>query len=104
MRFLSLIFLLLGSAGATCIPPLGEHYVKLSWIASPTPGVTSYLLYRSEVQGGPYSLIKKGILTTHFCDKTPVSGHTYFYVAVAKCPTCTPTKSPYSNEAQAVVP
>lgn len=104
MKYLLAIFALGISMAASCIAPLGEHYVKLTWQPSPTPGVTSYLLYRSEIPGGPYSLIKKGITVTHACDKTTVSGHTYYYVAVAKCPSCTPTKSGYSNETVAVVP
>ena len=81
------------------------HNVQLTWVASATPDVTSYNLYRAVFSNsvcGSYSNIGStlGSVTT-FTDSNVVNGTTYCYAATAVDES---GESAYSNIAQVQVP
>jgi fibronectin type 3 domain-containing protein len=79
------------------------HTVGLSWVASVTPAVTGYRIYRGTVKGGPYSLVGNVGTSTVYTDSARLaSGATYYYVVTAV--DTQGTESSYSNEASAVIP
>jgi fibronectin type 3 domain-containing protein len=58
---------------------INDSAVDIRWIY--TPNVVGYELLRSEVSGGPYSLVASpGPLETLYQDTAVVAGSTYFYV------------------------
>jgi hypothetical protein len=61
----------------------GAGQVALSWSAS--DHATSYNLYRSTTDGGPYTLRASGIINTTYTDVQVVPGTTYYYVVRAVC-------------------
>ena len=78
------------------------HSVSLSWVASTTPGVTSYNVYRSTTSGNGYVKIASTLGTVlSYIDSTVQSGM-YFYVTTSV--DGSGNESAYSNEASANVP
>lgn len=77
--------------------------VELNWVASVSPNVVGYKVYRATVSGGPYTLLTPTpVAGATYTDTAPQSGRTYFYVLTAV--SGTDTASVNSNEAVAVVP
>ena len=83
-----------------------QFSVQLSWTQSATPGVISNCVYRSIISGGPYTQLQcSSNPAISYLDSTVVEGNTYDYVTTAIVPeNGVNVESPYSNEAQAVVP
>ncbi len=78
------------------------HSVTVSW-ASGDPAVVSYLVFRSDVSGGPYVPLTASLLTElSYTDSTVSSGSTYFYVVTEL--DAAGDESPFSSEASATVP
>jgi Putative Ig domain./Immunoglobulin I-set domain. len=75
----------------------------LNWIASPTPGVTGYNVYRATTSGG-YTTPSNPtpISGTQFTDSTVQLGQTYYYVVNAI--DAAGVESPYSNEVSGTIP
>jgi hypothetical protein len=90
------------SMGGACLTSTGIHSVSLTWAASASAGVAGYSVYRSTSAGGPYNLLSSGVSATSYSDNTVQSGVTYYYVVSAV--DGSNNASPYSNQAQAVVP
>ena len=65
--------------GLTAAASYGQ--VSLSWTAS--AGATSYNVYRSTTNGGPYTRIASGAMTTNYTDIGLSNGTTYYYVVTA---------------------
>jgi hypothetical protein len=64
----------------------GCHFITLNWIASTTPSVTGYNIYRGTSPGGESSApLNTGgpVSGVAFTDTTTVSGTTYYYVIKA---------------------
>ena len=81
-------------------PP--PHGVSLSW-SNAGPGTVGYNVYRGSTSGGPYSKVNSALdVTADYSDDSVVAGQTYYYVATAV--DGSGMESPYSNEAQAVIP
>jgi len=75
--------------------------VKLTWIASTTPGVT-YNVYRvTESSGKTEKLNTAPISELSFTDQHPVDGEKYMYYVTAAAGA---TESAHSNSAKAVIP
>ena len=87
------------SASITVVAP---HSVSLSWSPSSSLGVSSYKVYRGNVSGGPYTLLRSGVSSTSYTDTNVQSGSTYYYVTTAVDSSA--AESSYSNETQAVIP
>lgn len=84
-----------------------QHSVSLSWVASPTQGVT-YTLNRGTATGQE-TAYQSGIATTSYVDTAVQAGATYFYTVDAVCPgvICgagTSGTSKASNEVSATIP
>jgi polygalacturonase len=60
------------------IATAGNQLVSLSW--SPSATATSYNIGRSTTNGGTYSTVLTGILTTNYSDIQVTNGTTYYYV------------------------
>ncbi len=77
--------------------------VTLNWVASVSPGVTGYNVYRSVTSGGPYTQLNSAPVTaTTFDDNVVEAGQTYYYVVKAK--DNAGNESGPSNEATAQIP
>jgi len=59
----------------------GTAVVDLSW--SSVASATSYVIKRSETQGGPYTTIASGVTSTTYHDTSVVNRTTYYYVVIA---------------------
>ena len=78
------------------------HSVTVSW-ASGDPAAVSYLVFRSDVSGGPYVPLTASLLTElSYTDSAVSSGSTYFYVVTEL--DAAGDESPFSSEASATVP
>jgi hypothetical protein len=78
------------------------HSVALSWQAS-TSTVAGYNIYRGTTNGGPYSKMNSGLITTLSYTDANVSGATtYYYVSTAV--DSAGGESAYSNQATAAIP
>ena len=75
------------------------HAITLSWSAS--QGAASYSVYRSTVEGGPYTKLASGIVATNYADIRVTHKQTFYYVTTAVSGN---NESGYSNETMAVVP
>lgn len=83
--------------------PPRRHWVSLTWVASVSPNVTGYTVYRATKPGGPYTPVTKALVTgTTFLDRAVAAGQTYYYVVTAS--DAGNNQSGYSNEAKAVLP
>jgi rhamnogalacturonan endolyase len=74
----------------------GTGKVTLNWTAP--AGAISYLIQRSSVSGGPYTILSSSATGTSFVDNTAGNGTTYYYVLAAIGINAT---GPNSNEASA---
>ena len=54
------------------------NLINLNW--SPAGGATNYLVQRSTVNGGPYTLVASGVTATNYADVGLIGGTTYYYV------------------------
>ena len=93
------------TSGITAAPRLllfgPSHQVKLTWVASTTPGVT-YNVYRvTESTGKEEKLNGAPINELTFTDPHPVNGEKYTYYATAVAGN---SESARSNPAKAVIP
>ena len=78
------------------------HTVALIWVAS-TSTVAGYNVYRSTVNGGPYTIVNTSLISgLGFTDTTVQNGVIYYYVATAV--DSSGTESLQSNQATANVP
>jgi autotransporter-associated beta strand protein len=57
------------------------NVINLNW--SPVSGATNYLVQRSTVNGGPYTLVASGVTATNYADAGLIGGTTYYYVVAA---------------------
>jgi hypothetical protein len=94
----------LGLACVTDSPvPPPSHSVSLTWLASTSPNVAGYNVYRAASAGGAYSKLNSTLISaTSFTDTTVQAGETYYYVATAVDTSA--GESEHSNQAQATVP
>ena len=65
----------------TVIAQAGNGWVNLSW--APTSGAASYNVKRSNVAGGPYTILAGAFSGTSFSDLSVSNGLTYYYVVSA---------------------
>jgi hypothetical protein len=80
-----------------------QHNVLLSWTASSSPDIDGYNVYRGETSGGPYAKLNSSLNSgTNYTDSTVANGTTYYYVTTAV--NSNSQESPYSNQAQAIIP
>lgn len=78
-----------------------SHLVSLSWTRS-TSTVNGYMVYSSQVSGGPYTrLTASAINLSSFTDSSVQNGKTYYYVVTAV--DASGVESGYSNQASAVI-
>ncbi|MGH9743473.1 MAG: beta strand repeat-containing protein [Candidatus Acidiferrum sp.] len=78
------------------------HSVLLTWSAS-TSTVTGYNIYRSTVNGGPYTVVNSGLISgLSYTDSTVQNDVVYYYVATAV--DSSGNESAYSTLASANVP
>lgn len=85
----------------TATPQL-THTVALSWVASTTPNVAGYNVYRSTANGSGYAKIATLGLVLSYSDAAVQNGTTYYYVTTAV--DSTGGESAFSNQATAVIP
>jgi hypothetical protein len=82
---------------------VSQHSVTLTWVASTSPNVTGYHVYRGATSGGPYSRLNSSlVVATAYTDSTVQAGETYYYVTTAV--DSQDVESAYSNQATAIVP
>jgi hypothetical protein len=93
-----------GSPQAAILTGTGSSDVSLSWVASPTSGVTGYNVYRGTTSGGESStpLNSTPINGTSYVDENVTAGITYYYVVTAVG--SDGVQSASSNESEATVP
>jgi len=91
------------SMGQACIT-YGGHAVTLNWVASTSPNVAGYNVYRVSTSGGPYTTRVNSTLVTGttYADTVVQAGQTYYYVVTAV--DASGNESGYSNQTTAVVP
>lgn len=90
------------SGSSASSPSLSSpHSVSLSWNPSTSSNIVGYNVYRGN-QPGSYGLIKSMDSNTSYTDTTVEGGKTYYYVVTAV--DSAGVESPYSNQAQALVP
>jgi hypothetical protein len=85
------------------IQPASEA-VDLSWVASTSPNITGYNVFRGTTTGGPYSQINTGglVASTTYTDATAAADTTYYYVTTAV--NSSNEQSGYSNQVTVTVP
>lgn len=77
--------------------------VSLSWVASTSPGITGYNIYRSTSKTGTPAKINSSLdADTSYTDASVTSGATYYYVTTAV--NSSGVESGFSNQVKAVVP
>ncbi len=77
-------------------------YVSLSWIASTSPHITGYNVYRTTSKSGPYTKLNSKLdADTSYTDSTVIAG-TYYYVTTAV--NSSGQESSYSAQVKVVVP
>lgn len=82
---------------------LESHSVSLSWVASVSPNIAGYNVYRGTATGGPFTKLNSSLLTNlSYTDSNVTSGQTYYYVTTAV--NTSNVESGDSNEAAAAVP
>jgi fibronectin type 3 domain-containing protein len=92
----------LSGDGTTTAPQTVSHSVSLTWTPS-TSAVAGYIVFRSEVSGGPYSVLDPNIVAADsFTDSTVQGGQTYYYVV--KSVTSSGLQSVDSTQTSAIIP
>ena len=71
----------LTGTGTTTPPPPGNHSVSLSWLASTSPNIVAYNVYRATVSTGPFTRVGN-VAGTTFTDSNVQTG-SYFYEVTA---------------------
>jgi hypothetical protein len=90
------------ATGGVCVTG-NSHLVSLNWIASTSPNIAGYNVYRGATTGGPYTQINSALVpTVSYTDSNVTAGQTYYYVTTAV--NTSNEQSVYSNEASASVP
>jgi predicted phage tail protein len=80
---------------------LVSHTVSLSWTRS-TSTVNGYLVYSSQVSGGPYTkLTNSAVSLPSYTDSSVQNGKTYYYVVTAV--DASGVESVFSNQASAFI-
>jgi O-glycosyl hydrolase len=77
----------------------GKHRIVLNWTQSTSPNITLNNIYRSTVNGGPYTEIASMAATTSYADTSVSSGTTYYYVVTAV--NSSSLEGPNSNQSSA---
>ena len=77
----------------------GKKKIALAWTQSASPNIVSNRVYRSTINGGPYSVIATVAATTSYQNNGLVSGTTYYYRVTAL--NNSGLESPQSNQASA---
>ncbi len=78
----------------------GNAQVTLDWADNTEPDLAGYSVFRSTINGGPYSDISGSLVTTSsYTDNTVANGATYYYVVTAADTSA--NESTYSNQASA---
>ncbi len=78
-------------------------FVSLSWIASTSPEITGYNIYRKTSSTGSYTRINSKLdPNTNYTDATVIHGTTYYYATTAV--NSNGKESEYSSAVQVVVP
>jgi cellulose 1,4-beta-cellobiosidase len=77
----------------------GKKKINLAWTQSASANVTQNKVYRSTVNGGPYSLVATISAATSFNNAGLTSGATYYYVVTAV--NGSGLESPASNQSSA---
>lgn len=97
------------SAAAVRIPVSGSGQqgaaasVALNWVASSSPGVVGYDVYRSTVSGGAYTVLNSSaVASTQFTDASVAAGQMYYYVVTSV--DSSNMQSGFSTEVSANVP
>ena len=75
----------------------GDSAAWLNWYDNIEPDIYSYNVWRSDIQGGPYSVIATDLAVPGFTDKSVSNGIDYYYVVTAV--DIDSNESSYSNEA-----
>ena len=89
--------------GKPCVTAGNPRTVTLTWVASASPNVAGYTVFRSTTPGGPYTQIISAIVAaTSYQDKTVLAGLAYYFVVTAVDKSG--ISSSYSSEAKAIVP
>jgi hypothetical protein len=71
------------SEGQPCVTYNG-HGVTLSWVASSSPGVSGYNVYRGTASTGPFAKVNTSLVGgTSYADNSVQAGQTYYYVITA---------------------
>jgi hypothetical protein len=79
-----------------------SHSVALTWTSS-TSAVTGYHVYRSQISGGPYSILDSSIVAADsYSDSTVQAGLTYYYIV--KAVTSAGVESADSTQVAATIP
>ncbi len=79
------------------------HSVVLNWIASDSPNIAGYNVYRGSASGGPYTKVNLTLIAAvTFSDNIVAAGNTYYYVSTAV--DTNNNESAYSNEAMVTAP
>ncbi len=71
-----------GLANPTVTVTAGDTQNALSWTA--VTNATTYLVMRSTVSGGPYTVVASGLTGTSYTDTGLTNGVTYYYVVIAQ--------------------
>jgi hypothetical protein len=74
------------ATGGKCstTPTASSHSVTVTWVASITPNVAGYNLYRTDSSSGNYSKVNSSMIGgTSYTDTTVQAGQTYYYAATA---------------------
>jgi hypothetical protein len=80
-----------------------NHYVTLAWVASTSPSISGYNVFRAAVSGGPYTQINSSLVGgTTYTDSSVSAGATYSYVIAAV--NSSATQSGYSNQVTVLIP
>jgi hypothetical protein len=93
----------LGSACPVVVTPPISHSATLTWVASTSPNVTGYNVYRGSNSGGPYSKLNSSLVSaTTYTDNTVQAGLNYFYVLTAV--NSSNLEGAFSTQAQTSIP
>jgi hypothetical protein len=90
------------ATGGICVTG-NSHLVSLNWIASTSPNIAGYNVFRGASSGGPYTQLNSSLVSgVSYTDNNVQPGQSYYYVTTAT--NTSNQQSVYSNEASATVP